>query len=133
MAHYWLAHHASAAGTRVAVSSAGVRAREGAPAAANAVETLKEAGVCPAAASAHAASRLDAPRAATARHVVCMTEAHKAAVAEEFPDAKVSTLLSQLGTQAAGSVDDPVGEPLSVYAACLEKMLPALRHILSVL
>lgn len=96
------------------VSSAGVLATNGSPAAQTAVDCLKEKGLDLA---SHQSRFLDKALIDAADLIVVMTAQHQALVANEFPEAAAKTrLMTSFGMEGSlGDIPDPVGGPMDLY------------------
>lgn len=119
-----MASHAAAAAAPAGLSfaSAGLSAEPGAPASANAVKALKEAGIP---FKTHAATRLTAELASGADLILAMTSAQTAAVKALCPEAagRVHALKEYAG--GGGDVEDPYGGGESAYRASLAEIRAA--------
>ena len=100
-----------AAGVRVL--SAGVSARPGAPAAAEAVEVMRQQGLD---LSRHRSRPLTPELIQEADLILTMTEAHRNALLDLVPSAAEKTLRLDPG----GDVDDPIGSDATTYARTAE-------------
>lgn len=99
----------------IEIQSAGTFACPNAPAAWQAIETLKQKGIN---IENHSATLLTKELVDKADIVLTMTNAHRQQVLQLTPDAehKVFTLGDYVGV--AGDIPDPVGQPLEVYQEC---------------
>ena len=122
----------------VRVSSAGLYARPGAPAAPEAVETMRGYGVD---LSNHLARELAREELVAADLILTMTNAQKKQIIKIYPAVKDRTYVLReylSANRTAGKdqwdVPDPFGQPLAVYQQCatvLEKDLRALIELLA--
>lgn len=106
--------------TGIEVFSAGIAAEEGAPAAQNAVEAMKERGVD---ISAHRAAQLTEKMLREADSIFVMTPQQSFILTSLYPDMHNISVLSETG------IPDPFGQPLSVYKNCAETLEKALINI----
>ncbi|MBM3330909.1 hypothetical protein FJY68_03545 [candidate division WOR-3 bacterium] len=113
-------------GTPAFVGSAGTDAPVGSPAAANAVEVMREAGLD---LTRHRAQQVSQSMLAAADLVLVMEEYHRQRVADLAADAARRTrlLLSYVGRNE--KVDDPVGFSIECYRLTREVMKPALERV----
>lgn len=107
------------AGETITVSSAGLAAWPGAPAAAQAVEALSGLGLD---LSGHQATCLSAALAEQVGLILTMTGSQCAQILRAYPGTagRVYTLAEFAGT--AGDIPDPIGAPVAVYLQCAEKL-----------
>jgi protein-tyrosine-phosphatase len=124
MAHYMLAKMLE--GTAAYVSSAGSDAPAGSPAAANAVEVLREVGLD---LNGHRAQQLSPAMLEAADLVLVMEEYHRQRISEMTPEAagKTRLLLSYAGKEER--VEDPIGFSVECYRLTREVMRPALEQV----
>lgn len=115
------------------VSSAGITAVEGRPAASEAVKVLAEKGID---LSTHRTSRLTEKKVKEADLVLTMTNYHKLTIINNYPQAedKVYTLkgyVDQLGSKTRDKHDiaDPYGQPISVYREAADEIKQELEKI----
>ncbi|MDF9407622.1 low molecular weight protein arginine phosphatase [Pelotomaculum isophthalicicum JI] len=103
----------------ITVSSAGLAAWQNAPASAEAVEALAGKGID---LKEHRATRLTSEIAERAGLILTMTRAQCDYVLSVFPETsgKVFTLAEFAG--ADGDVPDPVGQSVTVYRRCAERL-----------
>jgi len=104
---------------KITVSSAGLAAWQNAPASAEAVEALAGKGID---LKEHRATRLTSEIAGRAGLILTMTRAQCDYVLSVFPETsgKVFTLAEFAG--ADGDVLDPVGQPVTVYRRCADRL-----------
>ena len=102
---------------RARAASRGLYAAEGEPMAVNAVEALREIGI----EAAHTAAQLDGALLAEADLVVCMTEGHRQALLQRWPDCAADIVVLQ--------VPDPFGGDRAAYRACRDRLLRAVEEI----
>jgi protein-tyrosine-phosphatase len=124
MAQYMLADMLK--GTPACVASAGTEAPVGSPAAANAVEVMRVAGID---LTRHRAQQLSSAMVEAADLVLVMDEYHRQRVVELVPDAAGRTrlLLSFAGRDE--KVEDPMGFSVECYRLTREAMKPALERV----
>lgn len=106
------------------VKSAGIAAADGAPAARDAVEVMKEHGLN---LSTHEATLLTPTLVSEADLILTMTAAHKDAVRRIDPAAIEKTFSLREFVGLSGDVDDPVGRGIDVY----RKTAAELRSLLA--
>ena len=113
-------------GTPAFVGSAGADAPVGSPAAANAIEVMREAGLD---LTRHRAQQVSRAMLQAADLVLVMEEYHRQRVADLEPDAAGRTrlLLSYVGRNE--KVDDPIGFSVECYRLTREVMKPALERV----
>ena len=127
MAEAYLRHQCTERGlTDVEVASAGTAAPPGCPASAQGRFVLWEEGV---ALDGHQSQPLSRELVESADLILAMTEGHRRQIESRFPESrgKVRTLLSLIGSPA--DVFDPYGGAVEDYAACFERMRPALEKL----
>jgi protein-tyrosine-phosphatase len=107
------------------VTSAGVAAYEGEPAAESAVATAREHG---ADLSGHASRFLDAELALQADYLVCMTQGHLRGLMSHYPDLGAAP---RLLCPEGRDLDDPLGQDREVYAACARKIWADLEALVA--
>ena len=124
MAHYMLASMLE--GTPAFVGSAGTDAPVGSPAAANAVEVMRDSGIDM---TRHRAQQLSPAMVEAADLVLVMEEYHRQRVVDLVPDAAGRTrmLLSFVGRDE--KVEDPIGFSVECYRLTREAMKPALEQV----
>jgi len=95
--------------------SAGVTAKVGQPMTDEAKEALRQLGFHP---NGHRAQSLTAELAHQAEKIFCMSDSHRAVLAERFPSAakKASCL------DPNGDIEDPIGSGLESYVKCAERI-----------
>lgn len=126
MAAGWLNHKLCGRGWRA--ESAGLAAWEGAPAAPEAVEVMREIGVD---ISGHRSRPLTNEIAAAADWILTMTADQRRQIEQRFPAARGKTrLLTSFGPGPAGEVADPIGLPLDVYRHTRDEMIRGLGDFL---
>ena len=111
------------------VQSAGVSAGDGLPASWEAVQALRESGID---LLAHRSRRLTRELVDAARVIVVMTDAHRAAVLERFPDARERVrLLGSFGPspEDGDDVGDPIGSSLDVYRRVRDQIRALLPNL----
>ncbi len=99
----------------VLVFSAGVAAAAGAPASPEAVETLRQRGI---ALQGHESQPLSEQLARHADFLLTMTQAHRHALVEHWPEVAPRTFLL-CGQE---DVADPIGGPLEAYQRCADQI-----------
>ena len=97
------------------VRSAGILARP-APASAHSRQVARERGLD---LSDHQAQKVSSSLLHWADDVLCMTENHRRALQQSFPEATTQTL--------GREISDPVGQPLEVYERCADQIEEALQ------
>jgi len=124
MAQYMLADMLK--GTPASVGSAGTAAPVGSPAAANAVEVMREAGLN---LTRHRAQQLTPAMLEASDLVLVMDDYHRQRVVELSPDAAGRTrlLLSFAGRDE--KVEDPIGLSVECYRLTRDTMRPALEQV----
>jgi protein-tyrosine-phosphatase len=124
MAHYMLADMLK--GTPASVGSAGTDAPVGSPAAANAVEVMRDAGID---LTGHRAQQLSPELVEAADLVLVMEEYHRERVIDLVPDAvgRTRLLLSFVGKNQ--KVEDPIGFSVECYRITRDAMRPALERV----
>jgi protein-tyrosine-phosphatase len=124
MAQYMLADMLK--GTPALVDSAGTDAPVGSPAAANAVEVMRDAGID---LTQHRARQLSPEMVEAADLVLVMDDYHRQRVVELVPDAAGRTrlLLSFAGRDE--KVEDPIGFSVGCYRLTRDAMKPALERV----
>jgi len=118
LARQWLDNNAPAA-AGVEVTSAGLAAWSGSPASDNAVKVMAAAGID---LTAHRAKPLTGELVRESDVVLVMTDSHKRAITDNFPDfaPKVFTLGEFTGSNT--DVPDPFGQPVHIYEKCAIKL-----------
>jgi len=113
-------------GTPALVCSAGTDAPVGSPAAPNAVEVTREAGVD---LTRHRAHQVSPAMVEAADLVLVMEEYHRHRIADLVPDAasRIRLLLSYAGTDE--NVADPLGFSVECYRKTRDEMKPALERV----
>jgi protein-tyrosine-phosphatase len=124
MAHYMLAD--MLAGTPTFVGSAGTDAPVGGPAAANAVEVMREVGLD---LTRHRAQQLSLAMIEAADLVLVMEEYHRQRAIELAPDAAARTKLLLSFVDRDEKVDDPIGFSVECYRLTRDTMKPALERV----
>ena len=124
MAQYMLAD--ALKGTPTFVDSAGTDAPVGGPAAANAVEVMRDAGID---LTRHRARQLSPEMVEAADLVLVMEEYHRQRVVDLVPDAAGRTrlLFSFVGREQ--KVEDPIGFSIECYRLTRDAMKPALEQV----
>jgi protein-tyrosine-phosphatase len=124
MAQYMLADMLK--GTPASVASAGTAAPVGSPAAANAVEVMREVGLD---LTRHRAQQLSPAMVEAADLVLVMEEYHRQRVVDLVPDAvgRTRLLLSFVGRDE--KVEDPIGFSVECYRLTRDAMKPALERV----
>ncbi len=107
----------------VSVSSAGVAAYPGDRASPEAVREMAGLGID---LGGHRAAHVN-DVALDGALVLCMTDAHKAAVLRVAPAADVHTIMARAGL--TGSVPDPFGQGQTAYAHCAAQLVHAIDLI----
>jgi protein-tyrosine-phosphatase len=120
----------------ISVSSAGVSATEGLPAAGNSNEVARELGVS---LSRFRSRPLTARRVALADLILTMERQHGEGIVERWPraDGKIH-LISEFSGSGRRGIFDPVGKPLQVYRECglviqdeIKRIVPKVRTLVS--
>ncbi|HOE00510.1 MAG TPA: low molecular weight protein arginine phosphatase [Kiritimatiellia bacterium] len=126
MAAGWLSK--KLAGKGWVVQSAGVAAWPGQPAAAEAIEAMREIG-CDI--SGHRTRAVETKMVADARYILVMTAGHQREIVARFPLAENKVFLVHgFGVQEACDVSDPVGMPLETYRRTRDEIVQALGDFL---
>lgn len=126
MAAGWLGN--KLAGKGWTVQSAGVAAWPGQPAAAGAVEAMKEIG-CDI--TGHRTRAVEPQMVADARYILAMTAGHHRDIVARFPLAENKVFLVHgFGAREACDVSDPVGMPLETYRRTRDEIVQALGDFL---
>ena len=98
-------------GEEIEVKSAGIFAGDGSPASANTAQVLKENGIeC-----LHSSSFLTQEHIDWAAYVLTMTNHHKQAILQSFPEAQGKVHTLKEFTNRSGDLSDPIGGPLEIY------------------
>jgi protein-tyrosine-phosphatase len=116
----------------LAVTSAGVSAREREPITEYAVTALKKVGIKPAAHLSRPLTQAMLDRAAV---VLCMTESHRAMVRAggRPPPAQIHLFREFMPPGFSREIPDPYGGPLSVYEASRDEMVEAIPSLIEYL
>lgn len=104
------------------IASAGVSASAGGPAAAEAIEIMKERGID---ITGHASQPLTEKLVRQADILLTLTGAHRQAIVRRWPEASSRTWTLRLDH---GDVDDPIGGPPEVYRICAAEIEAALKQ-----
>ena len=113
-------------GTPASVGSAGTEAPVGSPAAANAVEVMREAGLD---LTRHRAQQLTSAMLEVSDLVLVMDDYHRQRVVELSPDAAGRTRLLLSFVDSSEGVEDPVGFSVECYRQTRDTMRPALEQV----
>jgi len=124
MAQYMLADMLE--GTPASVGSAGTDAPVGSPAALNAVEVMREAGLD---LTRHRAQQLTSAMLDVADLVLVMDDYHRQRVVELSPDAAGRTRLLLSYVDSGEGVEDPIGFSVECYRLTRDAMRPALEQV----
>lgn len=103
----------------VEVSSAGTWAISGRPATPTARQAMSELGID---LSAHRSRELETGLLGAADLILVMTEAHREAIAVEFPDSAPKLRLMSSLEGGGWDVLDPVGQPIDRYRATRDEL-----------
>lgn len=115
-------------GLNILVSSAGVFALPGDKASFQAVEAVKEWGID---LGAHCARKLNGDMVKDADFIITMTDQHKRAVIQNFPDAKGKAFtLNEFAYGTPGDIKDPFGQDLDVYKVCAAELMKGIEKII---
>ena len=126
MAEGWL--NKKLAGTRWRAESAGLGTVNGARAAEEAVEAMREVGVD---ISRHASQMFSERGMARSDVILAMTEGHRREIVRRWPEAEAKTfLLNSFGPGGARDVEDPIGMPLEAYRHTRDEIIRALGDFL---
>lgn len=114
------------------VRSAGVAARSGAPVTDYSAVSLRKVGID---ISDHASRPVTQELLDGALAVLCMTEDHRASIAETARPAPANLWLFREFMPAGSEreIPDPYGSPLRVYDACRDEMVEALPSLIEAL
>ncbi|WP_366923698.1 low molecular weight protein arginine phosphatase [Metallumcola ferriviriculae] len=99
------------------VSSAGISAMKGMPAAEQAVEVMSRQGID---LTGHRASMVNKNILTETDLVLTMTDSHKAALRGQVPEDKLYILGEYAGEP--GNISDPIGGPVEVYQQCAQQL-----------
>lgn len=114
---------------KLTVVSAGVAAMDGAPASPEAVKVLDRSGIDIA---DHASRFVTEELLADSLVVLAMTENHRQAIRERYPDIEAPVLLMRepLGEEPL-EISDPVGGPLELYTGVRDQMVEAIPPLVA--
>lgn len=114
------------------VVSAGVAAYDGDTVTPNSVRALKKVGLD---ISGHKSQRLTRELLESAVAVFVMTDSHRLAIADRFPDLKVPVYLfrEQISRRDEAAIPDPFGGALDEYEATRDSMVEAIPTIIRIL
>lgn len=114
----------------VRVLSAGVSAPIGRPPTEETVQVMKREGID---VSGHLSRPLTPELVETADAIFCMEQAHRRDILAVQPEAEPKTHLLRSfrlpGGLADADIPDPIGQPESVYTACLETLKEAVGRV----
>jgi len=113
-------------GTPASVGSAGTAAPVGSPAAPNAVEVMREAGLD---LTRHRAQQLTSAMLEVSDLVLVMDDYHRQRVVELSSDAAGQTRLLLSYVDSSEGVEDPIGLSVECYRQTREAMKPALAQV----
>ena len=106
----------------IMVASAGIAAMPGAPATAQAVESMRRCGL---EIGDHASQPIDGRLAQYADLILTMTNSHRQALIAQWPLLEPRTKTIR---RDGGDISDPIGSPLEVYDACAKQIRENLRQ-----
>ena len=113
-------------GTPASAGSAGTASPVGSPAAANAVEVMREAGLD---LTRHRAQQLTSAMIEVSDLVLVMDDYHRQQVVELSPDAAGRTRLLLSYVDSSEGVEDPIGLSVECYRQTRDAMKPALAQV----
>ncbi len=108
------------------VSSMGIYAAEGSPAADHAVDTMRERGID---ISGHSARQSTPETVSELNAVYCLTRSHLAALQDMLPPAQRESL--HLLSQSRRDIADPIGGSAAVYQECADQITECIQARLS--
>lgn len=117
----------SKAGHEIEVKSAGIYAGDGSPASANTAQVLKENGIeC-----THTSSYLTKEHVGWATCILTMTNQHKQAILQSFPESKDKVFTIKEYVNSSGDVSDPFGGPVEIYRETYAELEPLIDQVLA--